>query len=487
MSLPQLAERTVNRPELVQFVGFGMTIQERSITTVSRMYSFSQDLQLTFSVSPLSRNGKDEDGTGIDTKASYSRFYWDNNSYQRTFQHSSSNLPEMSINDGSNAFAWFIRKFNRQCNDQIDSFCCLTTNSLNDLANKKGGEDLAIAMDTFLESVIYPGEFMTYKNEGSNSNVKILGSEIDVDGVFKYNVQFPDASTRLVTREFLHRPEQPEVANIPVTTQNYRDATSTLSDEELDKLANPMHLTPHEQEFLDMHNRLFHLPYTVMFRLAKIDILPKYFARLQKRPPPCASCLFGMAHRRPWRSKSTKDGKTSVLRSPEVKQPGQCIAVDQIVSAQPGLVPQDKGQLTRSRIWGCTVFVDYAESLVSVILMRDLGTESTMAAKQEFEDKCATRGVRVQHYHADNGRFAEPAWKEDCKQKGQKLTFCGVGAHHQNAIVERKIKDLTLTARTLLLHAMRYWPEYTSPKFCGHSQSNVQKIALITCKLTLTV
>jgi hypothetical protein len=99
---------------------------------------------------------------------------------------------------------------------------------------------------------------------------------------------------------------------------------------------------------------------------------------------------------------------------------------------------------------------------VNVILMRDLTAESTLEAKREFEDKCATKGVMIKHYHADNGRFTEPAWKEDCKAMDQNLTFCGVGAHHQNAIVERKIKDLTLTARTLLLHAMRYWPEYIS-------------------------
>ena len=368
----------------------------------------------------------------------------------------------MPITGHTNSFAWFLGKFQRQCNDNIQHFCCLATSTLNDLANKKDGHEFAIQMDTFLESMIYPGELMQYKNEGNNSLVRVESSEIDVDGVLKFKVLFPDDTTRLVTRELLHRPDQPEVANIPVTTTDYREAASTLSDEQLDQIAHPSHLTPHEQEFLDMHNRLFHLPYSVMFRLAKLGILPKYFARLQSRPPPCASCLFGQAHRRPWRSKSTKDGKQSILRKPEVKRPGQCVAVDQIVSAQPGLVPQDKGQLTRARIWGCTVFVDYAESLVNVILMKDLGKDATLAAKQEFEDRCATKGVKIEHYHADNGRFAEPAWKEDCKLKNQKLTFCGVGAHHQNAIVERKIKDLTLTARTLLLHAMRFWPEYIS-------------------------
>ena len=92
--------------------------------------------------------------------------------------------------------------------------------------------------------------------------------------------------------------------------------------------------------------------------------------------------------------------------------------------------------------------------------MRDLTGESTLAAKKEFEHRCAVRGVQVKHYHADNGRFAEPAFVQECKRCKQDLTFCGVGAHHQNGILERKIKDVTLISRTLLLHAMRYWPEY---------------------------
>jgi hypothetical protein len=44
----------------------------------------------------------------------------------------------------------------------------------------------------------------------------------------------------------------------------------------------------------------------------------------------------------------------------------------------------------------------------------------------------------------------------------QSITFCGVGGHHQNGIAERKIKELTLGARTLLLHAKRKLPEYIS-------------------------
>ena len=81
-----------------------------------------------------------------------------------------------------------------------------------------------------------------------------------------------------------------------------------------------------------------------------------------------------------------------------------------MISAQPGLIPQEKGNRTRARIWACTVFMYYYTVYVFVALMRDLTAELMIAAKKEFEHRCAVRGVKVEHYHADNGRFAEPAW-----------------------------------------------------------------------------
>ena len=48
------------------------------------------------------------------------------------------------------------------------------------------------------------------------------------------------------------------------------------------------------------------------------------------------------------------------------------------------------------------------------------------------------------------------------KDINQTITLCADGGHHQNGIVERKTKELTLIARTLLIHAIRLWPEYTT-------------------------
>ena len=81
-----------------------------------------------------------------------------------------------------------------------------------------------------------------------------------------------------------------------------------------------------------------------------------------------------------------------------------------MISAQPGLITQEKGNLTRARIWACTLFVDYYTGYVFVALMRDLNAESTLAAKKGYEHRCAVRGIKVDHYHAYNGIFADPAW-----------------------------------------------------------------------------
>jgi hypothetical protein len=308
--------------------------------------------------------------------------------------------------------------------------------------------------------VIHENEMMLYKNQGNNVMVQVQSCELNQNGVLEYSIRFPEGHEKRVTRELLSRPENPDFVDLPRTTTEYRNTAGMLSEEEIRRIANPPQLSPLQQDFLNVHHRLFHLPFAIMFKLAKIGILPKNYLSLQDKPPPCVSCLFGTAHRKPWRSKKAKDREQATLRGAKITKPGQVVSVDQIVSAQPGLLPQEKGQLTRSRIWGCTVFVDHFTNYVSIALMRDLSAEATLEAKRDFEHKCAIRGVKVQQYHADNGRFAEKLFKDDCKAQGQHLTFCGVGAHHQNGIVERKIKDITLATRTILLHAMRYWPEY---------------------------
>ena len=377
------------------------------------------------SITELARQLDDEEGTGIDTKMKYSRFYWDNNKYSRKIFHSASNLPELAINEGNSLFVWFTEKFKTRTDDTIHPTCCFTNQDID--AHCCSEIDKASKLKPiFVESIIYPGENMIYKNEGKNALVKIQDSKINDIGMLEYTIEYSSGEKEKVSREYLSRPDNPDIASIPIQIPALKEAVRQLTEKELGAIANPQSLSPAEQEFLEMHHRLLHTPYPIMFCLAKAGILPKHFLRLKDKPPPCASCLFGAQHRTNWRFKSSKHGTKSSLRKEDLTEPGQCVGVDQLISAQPGLIPQEKGNLTRGRIWACTIFVDYFTDFVFVALMRDLTGESTLAAKKEFEHRCAVRGIEGKHYHVDNGRFDEPTFVNKCKYFRQDLTFCGV-------------------------------------------------------------
>jgi hypothetical protein len=86
--------------------------------------------------------------------------------------------------------------------------------------------------------------------------------------------------------------------------------------------------------------------------------------------------------------------------------------------------------------------------------MQDYTVDKTILAVKAFEKVMTQANRTVKHYHADNGTFAHKGFLDEVNRKDQKITFCAVGAHHQNGIIENKNKMLTLAARTLLLHSI---------------------------------
>ena len=104
------------------------------------------------------------------------------------------------------------------------------------------------------------------------------------------------------------------------------------------------------------------------------------------------------------------------------------------------------GFLTKQRIWGATTFVDQVSDFVYVHLMRDLSLAETLLATEAMEKVMSQAGISVKHYHFNNGRFADNGFVDAVNSKSQKLTFFGVGAHHQNGIIENKNKVLTTGA-----------------------------------------
>ena len=139
--------------------------------------------------------------------------------------------------------------------------------------------------------------------------------------------------------------------------------------------------------------------------------------------------------------------------------PGAVVSVDQCKSPVPGFVPIAKGQPTVHRCRGASVFVDPASDFTYIDMHQHLTTDETIDAKHAFECLAEQHGVRILHYHCDNGRFADKAFLDDVQVAHQTITFCGIGAHHQNGRAERRIQDITKNARTFLLHAAHRWPK----------------------------
>ena len=112
-------------------------------------------------------------------------------------------------------------------------------------------------------------------------------------------------------------------------------------------------------------------------------------------------------------------------------------------------------------------FVSHVSDYVYVHLMKNFTIEETLSAKKAFAFEKIFTGAEceVRSCRADNGRFADSKWQESCDKIGQGLMFCGVGNHRQNGKIAAKNKQLTLAARTLLLHRITLWPEMISTYF----------------------
>jgi hypothetical protein len=102
--------------------------------------------------------------------------------------------------------------------------------------------------------------------------------------------------------------------------------------------------------------------------------------------------------------------------------------------------------------------------------MQNFTLAETLLAKHAYKKVLAQAGQTAKHYHANNGRFSDKGFHQDITNKGQSITFCGVGVRHQNGIIKNRNKQLTLGACTLFLHGMRHWPQMVDTMFC-HLQS----------------
>ena len=72
--------------------------------------------------------------------------------------------------------------------------------------------------------------------------------------------------------------------------------------------------------------------------------------------------------------------------------------------------------------------------------MNGTSAEENLWEQEAYDKLSATHGVMVCTYRADTRSFIYPQFKEAVQTCGIQIIYCGVGSHHQNAIVEPRIK-----------------------------------------------
>ena len=82
----------------------------------------------------------------------------------------------------------------------------------------------------FVESVIYDGENLIYKNKGHNAVIKVTYSGLNKDGMLEYTIELATGAREKVPREYLSLPENPDVASLPTTLPEVQEAAKQLSD-----------------------------------------------------------------------------------------------------------------------------------------------------------------------------------------------------------------------------------------------------------------
>jgi hypothetical protein len=249
----------------------------------------------------------------------------------------------------------------------------------------------------------------------------------------------------------------------PFDEINKENEVIEVPQNEIDEIRKAMKdsVTPEQKELMAIHWKMKHLPFGDIKKLAEKGVLPKRLAKVD--PPLCPSCIMGKQHRKPWRGRGKRAKKS--IRKPEDNFPGANTSTDQMISPFGGFVPQMKGKLTKAKFYAANIFVDHFTDYTYVHLMKDTTADSTLEAKNAYERLMNKYRHKVKKYHADNGRFAENAFVNDVHEKGQSITYCGVGSHHQNGIAERRIKTLGEDARTILAHGQHLWPEVVTKAF----------------------
>ena len=167
----------------------------------------------------------------------------------------------------------------------------------------------------------------------------------------------------VLPKEFLKSIEVPYIWSIAISSEDYINYSSNLTQDLSENIIFLKMLSLLQQEFKSWNDKLSILHPKPMFRLEKMGVLSSSFLDLNQDVTPFTSWIFGTARRRQWRKKVNISG--SIRKETENKSVA-ALSVNQPYSSQPLLVSKLSGKLTSACIWTAQVIVDLFSDLTYV-------------------------------------------------------------------------------------------------------------------------
>jgi hypothetical protein len=224
----------------------------------------------------------DRRGTGIESIFEQHTLFWNKRQFSKTFYTAQSGYPECLFNSGYTRFNAYTTYVANYIDDTIHwAF----------LSDKRYVPSQKLRSDDkvgFLQ-----GMKLLYNSGDGVKDVATFQGIDFVDGMQRScKIGRSDGSTSVVLPETLLFIENPDIASIPQTTEQYAREACNLTPQQFSSIANPQTLSPLQEEMLSLHTRLHHLPIPKMIALAEKGEIPKRLALLKGRAPVCVACLF---------------------------------------------------------------------------------------------------------------------------------------------------------------------------------------------------
>ena len=117
--------------------------------------------------------------------------------------------------------------------------------------------------------------------QGTRDIVTFLGADFGEAMQIKCQIKLSNDLVILVDPESLNFIENPDIASIPQTSQEYCRKCENIEPSQLEHILSPQSLSPLQEEMMSHHCRLHHTPFPKLITMAENGEIPKCLAALK--------------------------------------------------------------------------------------------------------------------------------------------------------------------------------------------------------------